>query len=106
MTSVAPAIRPGLLSGLDSSTPPIVSSPPSIDMRQPRHRAGPRTVTEIEDEDEVEGEGGGDVAAALQTGPLQDKLDNLEKRQERIENLLEKLIEQLGATSSSKFSML
>ncbi|KAG9009327.1 hypothetical protein FRB90_008420 [Tulasnella sp. 427] len=106
LVAPAPSVRPGLLPTLDHPTPPVSTShlpgPDGQMVDFPHHVLEPQTVTETEAEEEVDpdigGKGEGSMGIqAIEARELGERLDQLEKRQLRIEQLLERISTQLGA---------
>ncbi|KIO34124.1 hypothetical protein M407DRAFT_13568 [Tulasnella calospora MUT 4182] len=88
----APSVRPGLLPTFDQPTPPVSSShlpgPDGQMVDFPHHVLQPQTVTETEAEEEIDPDG-------LEAREMSERLDQLEKRQVRIEQLLERISQRL-----------
>ncbi|KAG9050438.1 hypothetical protein FS837_005511 [Tulasnella sp. UAMH 9824] len=100
-----PVVRPGLLPTFDHATPPVSNSQlPGPDGQMfdfPHHVLEPQTVTETEAEEEIDPDVGSKVAGpsnrqAVEVREMSERLDQLEKRQMRIENLLERISQHLG----------
>ncbi|KAG8925536.1 hypothetical protein FRC01_010038 [Tulasnella sp. 417] len=101
----APSVRPGLLPTLDHHpTPPVTHSqlpgPGGHMVDFPHHVLEPQTVTETEAEEDIDPDLGGKSSGpankqALEARQMAERLDQLEKRQVRIEELLERIAQRL-----------
>lgn len=100
-----PSVRPGLLPTMDHPTPPVSTNhlpgPDGHMFDFPHHVLEPQTVTETEAEEDIDPDLGSKSGAlgsmqAVDAREMSERLDQLEKRQMRMEKLLERISQQLG----------